>query len=64
MSLLKVVSAILVLGLAITASAAEKTGGSLKFTGLDGKDGPWSGNALASNGFLHDQALAMVQPQE
>ena len=35
-----------------------------KFTGLDGKDGPWSGNALASNGFLHDQALAMVQPQE
>jgi len=35
-----------------------------KFTGLDGKEGPWSGNALASNGFLHDQALAMVQPQE
>ena len=35
-----------------------------KFTGLDGKEGPWSGNALASNGFLHNQALAMVQPQE
>ena len=34
-----------------------------KFTGLDGRDGPWSGNAMASNGFLHTEALAMVQPE-
>jgi histidinol-phosphatase len=31
-----------------------------RFTGLDGVDGPWSGNALASNGLLHDEALEMV----
>lgn len=47
MSLLKVVSAILVLGLAITASAAEKTGGSLKFTGLDGKSKTFSSDELS-----------------
>ena len=28
-----------------------------RFTGLDGKPGPFSGNAIASNGHLHDAAL-------
>jgi histidinol-phosphatase len=28
-----------------------------RFTGLDGAPGPFSGNALASNGLLHDDAL-------
>jgi histidinol-phosphatase len=31
-----------------------------RFTSLDGEDGPWGGNALASNGHLHDAALAFV----
>ena len=28
-----------------------------RFTSLAGKDGPWGGNALATNGLLHDQVL-------
>jgi len=31
-----------------------------RFTGLDGRDGPWSGNALATNSRLHDAALAYL----
>jgi histidinol-phosphatase len=31
-----------------------------KFTSLDGKPGPTGGNALASNGRLHEQALAFL----
>ena len=31
-----------------------------RFTSLDGTDGPWGGNALASNGHLHDAALSFV----
>ena len=31
-----------------------------RFTSLAGEDGPWGGNALASNGHLHDAALAFV----
>jgi histidinol-phosphatase len=30
------------------------------FTSLDGEPGPSGGNALASNGKLHDQALAFL----
>ena len=30
------------------------------FTSLDGEPGPTGGNALASNGKLHDQALAFL----
>jgi histidinol-phosphatase len=30
------------------------------FTSLDGEPGPQGGNALASNGKLHDQALAFL----
>lgn len=31
-----------------------------RFTSLEGRDGPWGGNALASNGHLHDAALAFL----
>lgn len=31
-----------------------------RFTGLDGRDGPWSGNVLATNRRLHDAALAYL----
>lgn len=32
-----------------------------RFTGLDGVDGPDRGSALASNGLLHDEALARLR---
>ncbi|GAA1231439.1 MAG: histidinol-phosphatase [Oryzihumus sp.] len=28
-----------------------------RFTSLDGQDGPWGGNAVATNGLLHDEVL-------
>ncbi|MCW2814210.1 MAG: hisN [Nocardioides sp.] len=31
-----------------------------RFTSLDGTPGPWGGNAVASNGHLHDAALSFV----
>ncbi len=31
-----------------------------RFTGLDGVDGPFSGNALATNGLLHQRALTLL----
>ncbi|STD10128.1 Histidinol-phosphatase [Dermatophilus congolensis] len=31
-----------------------------RFTGLDGQDGPWSGNAVATNGQLHESVLARI----
>ena len=31
-----------------------------RFTSLDGSPGPWGGNALASNGHLHDAALSFL----
>jgi histidinol-phosphatase len=31
-----------------------------RFTGLDGAPGCWSGNALATNGLLHDEVLARI----
>ncbi|OUZ11223.1 histidinol phosphatase [Aeromicrobium sp. PE09-221] len=36
----------------------REAGGS--FTGLDGQPGPWGGNALATNGRLHDASMAFV----
>jgi histidinol-phosphatase len=36
----------------------REAGGS--FTSLDGSDGPWGGNALATNGHLHDAALSFL----
>lgn len=31
-----------------------------RFTSLDGVDGPWGGNAVASNGHLHEAALSFL----
>ncbi len=31
-----------------------------RFTSLDGRDGPWGGSALATNGALHDDVLQML----
>jgi histidinol-phosphatase len=31
-----------------------------RFTSLAGKDGPWGGNAVATNGLLHDDVLARI----
>lgn len=36
----------------------DEAGG--RFTGLDGRSGCWSGNALATNGLLHDEVLARI----
>ncbi|ROP78075.1 histidinol-phosphatase [Frigoribacterium sp. PhB107] len=36
----------------------EEAGG--RFTSADGEPGPWHGSALASNGLLHDDVLAVV----
>ncbi|AKU17579.1 inositol monophosphatase family protein [Luteipulveratus mongoliensis] len=36
----------------------EEAGG--RFTGLDGKDGPWSGNGVSTNGLLHAEVLARL----
>ena len=33
-----------------------------RFTSVDGVDGPHGGNALATNGHLHDQVLAVLSP--
>ncbi|WP_285725365.1 histidinol-phosphatase [Psychromicrobium xiongbiense] len=33
-----------------------------RFTSLDGVDGPFGGNALATNGILHSEALAVLNP--
>ncbi|MDE9365874.1 histidinol-phosphatase [Luteipulveratus sp. YIM 133132] len=36
----------------------QEAGG--RFTGLDGREGCWSGNALSTNGLLHDDVLARL----
>ncbi|REF35488.1 histidinol-phosphatase [Thermasporomyces composti] len=39
----------------------EEAGG--RFTDLDGKPGPYGGNALATNGLLHDEVLEILSSQ-
>ncbi|MDQ4502007.1 histidinol-phosphatase [Sinomonas sp. ASV322] len=34
-----------------------------RFTSLEGADGPWGGNALATNGILHSAALRRLNPE-
>lgn len=34
-----------------------------RFTSLEGADGPFGGNALATNGILHSEVLQMLNPQ-
>lgn len=33
-----------------------------RFTGLDGREGPWSGNGVSTNGLLHDEVLTRLGP--
>ncbi|MDO5629716.1 MAG: histidinol-phosphatase [Mobilicoccus sp.] len=33
-----------------------------RFTSLDGQDGPWGGNAVATNGLVHDEVLNHLRP--
>ena len=35
----------------------EEAGGT--FTSIDGREGPWHGSVLATNGLLHDEALGL-----
>lgn len=44
--------------MAANAIIVEEAGGT--FTGLDGRPGPHSGNAVASNGLLHDEVLGYL----
>ncbi len=44
--------------MAATAIIVTEAGGT--FTGLDGRPGPHSGNAAASNGLLHDEFLGYL----
>ncbi|WP_085477201.1 inositol monophosphatase family protein [Rathayibacter oskolensis] len=44
--------------LAALVPIIEEAGG--RFTSVDGESGPWHGSALATNGVLHDDVLAIV----
>ncbi|KZX20665.1 inositol monophosphatase family protein [Rathayibacter tanaceti] len=44
--------------LAALVPIVEEAGG--RFTSADGEDGPWHGSAIATNGALHDEVLAIV----
>ena len=39
----------------------QEAGG--RFTSLDGEPGPWGGNAIASNGLIHDAAIEALKPR-
>ncbi len=44
--------------MAAVMSIIEEAGG--RFTSADGEAGPWHGSALATNGLLHDDVLAVI----
>jgi len=44
--------------MAALVTIVQEAGG--RFTGLDGRDGCWSGNALATNGLLHAEVLSRI----
>ncbi|NYF97425.1 histidinol-phosphatase [Janibacter cremeus] len=46
--------------MAALVTIVEEAGG--RFTSLAGERGPWGGNAVATNGLLHDEVLARLQP--
>ena len=48
--------------MAALVAIVEEAGG--KFTSLDGRRGPWGGNAVASNGLLHDEVLRRLAPDQ
>ena len=39
----------------------QEAGG--RFTSLDGEPGPWGGNAIASNGLIHEAAIEALKPR-
>ncbi|MDQ2660954.1 MAG: histidinol phosphatase [Actinomycetota bacterium] len=47
--------------LAALVPIVEEAGGRL--TSMTGEPGPWHGNALATNGRLHDEVLAVLNPE-
>ena len=47
--------------MAAVSVVVEEAGG--KFTSIDGVPGPHGGNALATNGLLHDEVLALLSPE-
>ena len=47
--------------MAALVAIVEEAGG--RFTSLEGQRGPWGGNALASNGLLHDEVLERLAPR-
>lgn len=46
--------------MAALVAIVQEAGG--RFTSLDGKPGPWGGNAVATNGLLHDEVLRRLAP--
>lgn len=46
--------------MAALVAIVEEAGG--RFTSLDGRCGPWGGNAVATNGLLHDEVLKRLSP--
>jgi len=46
--------------MAALVAVVQEAGG--RFTSLDGRPGPWGGNAVASNGLLHDEVLRRLAP--
>jgi histidinol-phosphatase len=44
--------------MAALVAIVEEAGG--RFTGVDGTPGPYGGNALATNGLLHDEVLSRL----
>ena len=46
--------------MAALVAIVEEAGG--RFTSLEGRSGPWGGNAVATNGLLHDRVLERLNP--
>ena len=46
--------------MAALVAIVQEAGG--RFTSLDGEPGPWGGNAVATNGLLHDEVLRRLAP--
>ena len=44
--------------MAALVPVVEEAGG--RFTSLEGEPGPFGGNALATNGLLHDEVLGLL----
>ncbi len=47
--------------LAALIPIVEEAGG--RFSSIDGREGPWHGSALATNGALHEVTLALIQAE-